>query len=93
MAKLKVGVFGVRRGYDYIRALLSLNCEVVAICENREELRNEISKIIGSDIVAYDNFDDFIEHDMDAGVCRTCTCFRKQQINLYVGRKLSYDAI
>ena len=47
MSKLKVGVFGVRRGYDYIRALMVLNCDVVAICENREGLRNEISGILG----------------------------------------------
>lgn len=68
MSKLKVGVFGVRRGYDYIRALMVLGCDVVAICENREELRNEIAGILGEGTKAYDKFEDFIEHDMDAVV-------------------------
>lgn len=68
MSKLKIGVFGVRRGYDYIRALMVLGCDIVAICENREHLRNEISEILGEGTKAYDNFEEFIEHDMDAVV-------------------------
>ena len=68
MSKLKIGVFGVRRGYDYIRALLLLGCDVVAICDNRESQRKEMVRVLGKGVTAYESFEDFIEHDMDAVV-------------------------
>ena len=69
MKKIKVGIFGARRGMNYARHFIMLNCEVVAVCENRPEIRENVEKTLkelGSDAVYYEDFDAFIEHDMDA---------------------------
>lgn len=66
MEKIKIGIFGARRGMDYAKSFLYLNCDIVAICENREHIRNEAAEKLGLTSGLYDNFEDFIEHDMDA---------------------------
>ncbi len=70
MKKIKVGVLGGFRGNSMIRYCKhGKNAEVVAICDNnpdvlktQKELHSEL------DIAFYDNFDEFIKHDMDAVV-------------------------
>ena len=37
MGKLKVGVFGVGRGIDIAQNFKLLNCEIVAMCDERED--------------------------------------------------------
>ena len=69
MKKIKVGIFGARRGMNYVRHFIMLNCEVVAICENRPEIRENVEKVLkdlGSDAVYYEDFEEFIKQDMDA---------------------------
>ena len=67
MGKLKVGVFGVGRGIDIAQNFKLLNCEIVAMCDEREDRMDEaIKKMNDSTIAIYDNFDKFIHHDMDA---------------------------
>lgn len=66
MKKIKIGIFGVRRGRDYAKSFLYLNCDIVAICESREQIRKEAAEALGLKSGIYDNFDAFIEHDMDA---------------------------
>ncbi|MBE6561125.1 MAG: Gfo/Idh/MocA family oxidoreductase [Ruminococcaceae bacterium] len=70
MKKLKIGVMGARRGMSMIRVLLHHpDAELVAVCDKYEpfldNVRSEADKA-GISIVTYNNFDDFIEHDMDA---------------------------
>ncbi len=66
MKKLKIGVFGVGRGLHLAKNFMLLNCDIVALCDfHKERLANAI-KEMGGDIAAYDNFDEFIEHKMDA---------------------------
>ena len=44
MSKLKIGIFGAGvRGLDLARNFLLLGCDIVAICETREE-RRELAK-------------------------------------------------
>ncbi|MBE6787505.1 MAG: Gfo/Idh/MocA family oxidoreductase [Ruminococcaceae bacterium] len=66
MKKIKIGIFGARRGMDYAKSFLYLNCDIVAICENRENIRNAAAEKLGLKDGLYDNFDEFIKHDMDA---------------------------
>ena len=67
MGNLKVGVFGVGRGSDIAQNFKLLNCEIVAMCDERKDRMDAaIKKMNDSTIAIYDNFDEFICHDMDA---------------------------
>jgi len=70
MKKVKIGVMGVYRGTSMINyCTLAENAEIVAICDKWKEgvkKQKEINK--DYDITYYDNFDEFIKHDMDAVV-------------------------
>ena len=61
MEKIKIGVFGAGRGVDIAVNFQALGCEMVAICVFHTERREAGKKTLGVD-VAYDNFDDFIQH-------------------------------
>ena len=65
MKKIKVGVFGVGRGSDLAKNFMLLNCDIVALCDNNKERMDKALEKLGKDIPAYDDFDKFIEHDMD----------------------------
>lgn len=66
MDKIKIGVLGAGRGADIAENFLLLDCEIVAVCDFNKNRLNEGIKKLGIDVAAYDNFDDFIEHGMDA---------------------------
>ena len=70
MSKLKVGVMGAYRGSSMINyCAIADNAEVVAICDKWEEAlvkQKELHKDLS--ITYYNNFEDFIKHDMDAVV-------------------------
>ena len=70
MKKVRIGVLGGYRGTSMINyCKCADNAEVVAICDKVPEILNaqrEFAK--GLDIAFYDNFEDFINHDMDAVV-------------------------
>lgn len=66
MKKIRVGVFGVGRGMDLAVNFMQLNAEIVAICDFHKERREAAAKRLDSSVAVYDNFDEFIEHPMDA---------------------------
>ena len=70
MNKVRIGVLGAYRGTSMINyCKRSDNAEVVAICDKLPEaLEAQRQNAKGLNITFYDNFDDFIEHDMDAVV-------------------------
>lgn len=70
MKKVKVGVFGAYRGTSMINYCKRAdNAEVVAICDKSPEaLEMQQKNAEGLNITFYDNFEDFIKHDMDAVV-------------------------
>lgn len=68
MANLKIGVFGVGRGTTLARNFMMLNCDIVAICDFSSERLEKPKKELGNIAKIYTNFDEFIEHDMDAVV-------------------------
>ena len=68
--KIKIGVLGGYRGSSMIKYCKEAeNAEVVAICDNAPEvLEAQKRDAEGLNITFYDNFDEFIQHDMDAVV-------------------------
>lgn len=70
MKKVKVGVLGGYRGSSMINyCKIASNAEVVAICDKSAEVLDaQRANAEGLNITFYDNFDEFIQHDMDAVV-------------------------
>lgn len=70
MKKVRVGVLGGYRGSSMINyCKRANNAEVVAICDKLPEvLEAQRKNAEGLNIAFYDNFEDFIRHDMDAVV-------------------------
>ncbi len=70
MKKIRVGVLGGYRGTSMINYCKRAdNAEVVAICDNNPMVLTKQKELCeGLDITFYDNFDEFINHDMDAVV-------------------------
>ena len=66
MKKIRVGIFGYSRGSSYVDGFLQNGAEIVAVCEKRSDRVARAKEKLGENIAIYDNFDDFIEHDMDA---------------------------
>lgn len=70
MQKVKVGVLGAQRGgtmIDYCKN--AANAELVAVCDKAPYALEKVRREAGDlPIAYYDNFDDFIKHDMDAVV-------------------------
>lgn len=70
MKKVKIGVLGGFRGSSMIEyCKIADNAEVVAICDNNDEvLTKQKNDCKDYPITFYENFEDFIKHDMDAVV-------------------------
>lgn len=72
MSKLKIGVLGAGRGMTMMRVLLNHpDAELVAVCDSYEPvLKNarEHAKENNLDIALYNDFDEFLRHDIDAVV-------------------------
>ena len=70
MKKIKIGVLGGYRGTSMINYCKAAdNAELVAICDNSPIVLETQKKLAeGLNIAFYDNFEDFIKHDMDAVV-------------------------
>lgn len=67
MKKIKVGIFGAGRGSNMAENFKLLNCEIVAICDDRKDrLERAVKRMNDSSMAVYDNFEEFIQHDMDA---------------------------
>lgn len=64
--KIRIGVFGCRRGRAVAKCLQLAGAEIVAACDKDTTRYEKIKPYLTEDAVFYDNFDAFIEHDMDA---------------------------
>ncbi len=62
MKQIKIGIFGLGRGTAFIESILACNGDIVAICDKDEKLLAKY-KDRYPEAGAYDNFDDFIEHE------------------------------
>ena len=70
MKKIRIGVLGGARGASMVSyCKRSAHAEVVALCDKSSEvLQAQRKKFADLNITFYENFDDFILHDMDAVV-------------------------
>lgn len=68
MKKIRIGIMGAGRGMDIAENLLLLGCEIAALCENNEKRAEAGIKRLGIDVPVFDDFDEFIEQEMDAVV-------------------------
>ena len=66
MSKLRIGVFGAGRGAHLAKNFVLQNCEIVALCDNIPDRLAAGAKKLGEGVAVYDDFDKFIEHEMDA---------------------------
>ena len=67
MAKvIKLGIFGLRRGSDFLQIALANNVKVVAFCDRYVERMEEAAEKFAEKPVFYTDFEAFVEHDMDA---------------------------
>lgn len=66
MKKIKIGVFGAGRGTDVMENFMMLDAEIVALCDFNQERIDNVIKRYPEGVKVYNNFDEFIEHDMDA---------------------------
>ena len=60
---VKIGVFGLGRGSSFYKSIMLNNGDIVAVCDKREEALAEAKEKIGSDVAAYTDFDEFINHE------------------------------
>lgn len=63
---VKIGIFGLWRGSDFIESILANNAEIVALCDMNKEKLEEVGKRLGGEPACYESFDDFVNHPMDA---------------------------
>ena len=72
MSKLKIGVFGGRRGKSMMQVLFKHpDAELVAVCDKYRPLLTKIAGLAeeqNQQVALYENFDEFMKHDMDAVV-------------------------
>ena len=70
MKKVRIGVVGGYRGTGMINyCKIADNAELVAICDNNPEVLEGQKKLCeGMNLAFYDNYEDFLNHDMDAVV-------------------------
>lgn len=70
MEKVKIGVFGGYRGFTMIEQIIgNADAELVAVCDKYEPILQKVKKCAedaGITVALYNNFEDFIQHDMDA---------------------------
>ncbi len=72
--KTRIGLFGARRGSALAKQCQTAGtAELVAICDRAEDALESIrQKIDTTGITFYTNWNDFIEHDMDAVILANC---------------------
>lgn len=65
MEKLRIGIFGLRRGSSFIEEIRKLDGEVVAVCEKDEQQISRVFPDTGN-VAVFTDFDEFLNYPMDA---------------------------
>ncbi|MBR5519488.1 MAG: Gfo/Idh/MocA family oxidoreductase [Clostridia bacterium] len=70
MKKIRIGVLGGYRGKSMMHyAEVAQDAELVAVCDKYPDVIEQVKEDCGTDgVTYYDNFEDFLQHDMDAVV-------------------------
>lgn len=59
---IKFGVFGLRRGASFYKAILLNDGDIVAVCDRDTVKLNAAKEEIGCDVATYEDFESFLEH-------------------------------
>lgn len=68
MEKIRIGILGAGRGVDLAENLMLAGADIVALCDFNEKRLREGLKNLDKDVAAFEDFDTFIDYDMDAVV-------------------------
>ena len=60
---IKLGIFGLSRGWWYAILMQKANVELVAICDKDQSRVEKCKELLAPGGKSYNNFDDFIEHE------------------------------
>lgn len=63
--KIRVGIFGLNRGYYNIKNIIANGGEIAAFCDKDERLMRDAMPAVGCDVPCFSDFDKFIETPMD----------------------------
>lgn len=63
---IRMGIFGCNRGMSFAKIIMMNNAEVVAVCDKDEYWLNKAKEKLGDGVAYYSDFEEFINHDMDA---------------------------
>ncbi len=66
MKRIRIGILGGGRGVALAKNFMMLNCDIVALCDFRPERLEYGASRLDKSVTLYDDFERFIEHDMDA---------------------------
>lgn len=66
MRRIKIGIFGLRRGATFFDSIYGNNGEIVAICDNDDSYIKKAADKLGNSVKVYKDFNSFIEEPMDA---------------------------
>lgn len=72
MEKIKIGIFGLGRGANFFADVERNGGEVAAICDRDPKKIESALEELPEGVATYSNFDDFIEHDLDAILLANC---------------------
>lgn len=65
MKKIRIGIFGLNRGYYNVENILACAGEIVALCDKDEKMLEGFEELIGSRPPFFKDFDEFIKVPMD----------------------------
>ena len=72
MKKIRLGIFGLGRGSGFADEINANGGEVVALCDRDSDKMTEAAEDLGYTPAMYTDFDEFINHDMDAVFLSNC---------------------
>lgn len=73
MKNIRIGIFGANRGSAFIESILTQNAEIVAVCERKQKYIDMAKEKLGNyNATFYTDFDEFINHPMDAVLLANC---------------------
>lgn len=65
MQSIRIGIFGLNRGYYNVKSILWNGGEIVAICDKDKKFRKDVEELVGHEVPFFEDFDDFIKTPMD----------------------------
>jgi len=60
--KIKLGIFGLRRGSSFYKAILLNNASIVAVCDRDYKKLEKAKEELGRGVAVYEDFDSFLDH-------------------------------